>query len=86
MNRSLWEVRRRYPQAVAEYRLAMPRPVNHEFRQGYWAIVVRDHESAKTLGRGSTEAEAWEIAARAGRIESLLATLDQQASAIKAET
>ena len=75
MNNYRSEVRSKHARAVAEYHVMMSQGAHRQV--GYWAIVVHNDESTERLGRAFTEDAAWEVAAKADRMGSLLATIDQ---------
>ena len=81
MNSHQNQVRKKYAHAVAQVRIAIPRARESFRRRSYWAIVVPGKSVNTLIGRGETEADAWEVAALVVRLESVLAELDRQLAA-----
>ena len=69
------EVCSKHAGAVSQYRVSMGQGGRNLV--GYWAIISHREGMNTLLGRGDTEAAAWEVAAAVDRSAGLLATIDR---------
>ena len=73
MNSHQNQVRAKYPRAVVQARIDIPRARTVLNQGSYWAIVLPGKHVNTLIGRGETEAAAWAVAALMVCLESVLA-------------